>query len=85
MHRLNIVCPRVNGRSGPVMFGSSGQDASWQIFVCRFINLEALVFETVIHMYLKILMPTTTTESDRHVALAYSSKLVSQGFLYFRK
>ena len=46
MHRLNIVCPRVNGRSGPVMFGSSGQDASWQIFVCRFINLEALVFET---------------------------------------
>ena len=32
--------------SGPVMFGSSGQDASWQIFVCRFINLEALVFET---------------------------------------
>ena len=45
MHRLNIVCPRVK-RSGPVMFGSSGQDASWQIFVCRFINLEVLVFET---------------------------------------
>ena len=28
------------------MFGSNGLDASWQIFVCRFINLEALVFET---------------------------------------
>ena len=46
MHRLNIVCPRVKRRSGPVIIGSSGQDASWQIFVCRFINLEALVFET---------------------------------------
>ena len=46
MHRLNIVYPRVKRRSGSVMFGSSGQDASWQIFVCRFINLEALVFET---------------------------------------
>ena len=52
MHRLNIVCLRVKRSSGPVMFGSSGQDASWQIFVCRFINLEALMFETVIHMYI---------------------------------
>ena len=37
-----------------------------------------------IHMYLTLLMPTTITESDPYVALAYSSKLVSQGFLYFR-
>ena len=29
------------------MFGSSGQDASWQILVGRFINLEPLVFETL--------------------------------------
>ena len=33
-------------------------------------------------MYLTLLMPTTTIESDPHVTLSYSRKLVSQGFLY---
>ena len=35
------------------------------------------MLEIELNKYLTLLMPTTTTECDPHVALAYSSKLVS--------